>query len=144
RAWRLQGRPGAGLTRPVGQPGPARGGHRAPRRNAVGGDRRRASGGGGASGEPALRAGRAAVALRRHPRAGGAAHGLGLLPRPERLTRRQDRANPGPHRAAPQTNRAEPSLAERERFAPGVGSRILGRSTMGPAALEAYNANYVG
>ena len=35
-------------------------------------------------------------------------------------------------------------LGQLERFAPGIGSRILGRSTMGPAALETYNANYVG
>jgi phytoene dehydrogenase-like protein len=35
-------------------------------------------------------------------------------------------------------------LAQLERFAPGIGSRILGQSTMGPAALETYNANYVG
>jgi phytoene dehydrogenase-like protein len=39
---------------------------------------------------------------------------------------------------------SEPILAQLERFAPGIGSRILGRSTMGPAALETYNANYVG
>jgi phytoene dehydrogenase-like protein len=38
----------------------------------------------------------------------------------------------------------EPILAQLERFAPGIGSRILGRSTMGPASLETYNANYVG
>jgi phytoene dehydrogenase-like protein len=31
-----------------------------------------------------------------------------------------------------------------ERFAPGFRDRILGRSRMGPAALEAYNENYVG
>lgn len=35
-------------------------------------------------------------------------------------------------------------LAQLERFAPGIGSRIIGRSTMGPAALETYNANYIG
>jgi phytoene dehydrogenase-like protein len=35
-------------------------------------------------------------------------------------------------------------LDQLERFAPGIGSRIIGRSTMGPAALESYNANYVG
>jgi phytoene dehydrogenase-like protein len=35
-------------------------------------------------------------------------------------------------------------LDQLERHAPGIGSRILGRSTMGPAALETYNANYVG
>jgi phytoene dehydrogenase-like protein len=35
-------------------------------------------------------------------------------------------------------------LGQLERFAPGIGSRILGRSTLGPAALEKYNANYVG
>ncbi len=31
-----------------------------------------------------------------------------------------------------------------ERFAPGLRDRILARHTMGPAELEAYNANYVG
>ena len=35
-------------------------------------------------------------------------------------------------------------LGQLERFAPGTGSRIIGRSTIGPAALEAYNANYIG
>jgi phytoene dehydrogenase-like protein len=35
-------------------------------------------------------------------------------------------------------------LAQLERFAPGIGSHVLGRSTMGPAAMERYNANYVG
>jgi phytoene dehydrogenase-like protein len=31
-----------------------------------------------------------------------------------------------------------------ERFAPGFRDRIIGRHTMGPLALERYNANYVG
>ena len=31
-----------------------------------------------------------------------------------------------------------------ERFAPGFRDRILGRHVMGPAELEAYNANYIG
>ena len=31
-----------------------------------------------------------------------------------------------------------------ERFAPGFRDRILGRATRGPAAFEAYDANYVG
>jgi phytoene dehydrogenase-like protein len=31
-----------------------------------------------------------------------------------------------------------------ERFAPGFRETILARSTMGPAELEAHNANYVG
>ena len=31
-----------------------------------------------------------------------------------------------------------------ERFAPGFRDRVLARHVMGPAALEAYNANYVG
>jgi phytoene dehydrogenase-like protein len=47
----------------------------------------------------------------------------------------------------PNGSRADMSgaiLAQLERFAPGIGERILGRSTMGPAALETYNANYVG
>ena len=35
----------------------------------------------------------------RDPRAGRAAHGLGVLPRPERLDRRHDRADPRPDRA---------------------------------------------
>ncbi|MBK9942235.1 MAG: NAD(P)/FAD-dependent oxidoreductase [Kouleothrix sp.] len=34
--------------------------------------------------------------------------------------------------------------AQIERFAPGFRARILARSTMGPAAMEAYNANYIG
>ena len=38
----------------------------------------------------------------------------------------------------------EPILAQLERFAPGVRQRILGRSTMDPAAIEAFNANHVG
>ncbi len=31
-----------------------------------------------------------------------------------------------------------------ERFAPGFRDRILARSTLGPAAMETYDANYVG
>jgi len=31
-----------------------------------------------------------------------------------------------------------------ERFAPGFGGRIVGRHVFGPAALQRYNANYVG
>jgi phytoene dehydrogenase-like protein len=38
----------------------------------------------------------------------------------------------------------EAILGQLERFAPGVGRRIVGRSAMGPAAIEAHNANYVG
>ncbi len=34
--------------------------------------------------------------------------------------------------------------AQVERFAPGFRDRILARSTRGPAAMEAYDANYVG
>jgi phytoene dehydrogenase-like protein len=34
--------------------------------------------------------------------------------------------------------------AQVERFAPGFRDRILGRHTMGPAAIETYDANYVG
>ncbi len=34
--------------------------------------------------------------------------------------------------------------AQIERFAPGFRDRILGRHVLGPAALERYNANYVG
>ena len=34
--------------------------------------------------------------------------------------------------------------AQVERFAPGFSERILARHVMGPAALEAHNANYVG
>jgi phytoene dehydrogenase-like protein len=34
--------------------------------------------------------------------------------------------------------------AQLERFAPGFRDLVLARSVMGPAAMEAYNANYVG
>ncbi len=34
--------------------------------------------------------------------------------------------------------------AQVERFAPGFRDRILGRHTMGPSAIETYDANYVG
>ena len=34
--------------------------------------------------------------------------------------------------------------AQIERFAPGFRDRIIGRHTMGPAAVERYNANYIG
>ncbi len=34
--------------------------------------------------------------------------------------------------------------AQIERFAPGFRDRILARSVMGPAAMEQYNANYIG
>ena len=34
--------------------------------------------------------------------------------------------------------------AQVERFAPGFRDRILGRHTMGPSAMETYDANYVG
>jgi phytoene dehydrogenase-like protein len=38
----------------------------------------------------------------------------------------------------------QPILDQLERFAPGIGKRVIGRSTMGPAAMQSYNANYVG
>ena len=34
--------------------------------------------------------------------------------------------------------------AQVERFAPGFRERIIGRSSMGPGALEAHNANHIG
>lgn len=34
--------------------------------------------------------------------------------------------------------------AQVERFAPGFRDRIIGRSVMGPAAMETHNANYIG
>jgi phytoene dehydrogenase-like protein len=34
--------------------------------------------------------------------------------------------------------------AQIERYAPGFRDRILARSTLGPAAMEAHNANYIG
>jgi phytoene dehydrogenase-like protein len=34
--------------------------------------------------------------------------------------------------------------AQIERFAPGFRDLILARSTMGPAAMERHNANYIG
>jgi phytoene dehydrogenase-like protein len=47
-----------------------------------------------------------------------------------------------PHASlADMTNRIE---AQVERFAPGFRDTILARHTMNPAAMEAYNANYVG
>ncbi|HEU4533604.1 MAG TPA: FAD-dependent oxidoreductase, partial [Polyangiaceae bacterium] len=62
------------------------------------------------------------------------------------------RAPPGKHTAwaychvpngstFPMLSRLE---AQIERFAPGFRERILARSVAGPAALERYNANYVG
>lgn len=41
-------------------------------------------------------------------------------------------------------NMREQMEAQIERFAPGFQRLILGRSELGPAAMEAYNANYVG
>ncbi len=41
-------------------------------------------------------------------------------------------------------NMREQMEAQIERFAPGFRRLILGRSELGPAAMEAYNANYVG
>jgi phytoene dehydrogenase-like protein len=38
----------------------------------------------------------------------------------------------------------DPILDQVERFAPGFRDRILATTTIGPAALEAYNPNYVG
>jgi phytoene dehydrogenase-like protein len=38
----------------------------------------------------------------------------------------------------------EPILAQVERFAPGFRDRILATASIGPAAFEAYNPNYVG
>ncbi len=39
---------------------------------------------------------------------------------------------------------SEPILAQVERFAPGFRKRIIGRSAMGPGAIERGNANHVG
>ncbi len=41
-------------------------------------------------------------------------------------------------------NMSEPILTQVERYAPGFRQRIIGRSAMGPAALESHNANLVG
>ena len=43
-----------------------------------------------------------------------------------------------------ETDMTEPILRQVERFAPGFRERVLSVSVRGPAALEAYNANYVG
>jgi phytoene dehydrogenase-like protein len=37
-----------------------------------------------------------------------------------------------------------PIEAQIERFAPGFRDRVLARSTHGPAAMHAHNANYIG
>jgi phytoene dehydrogenase-like protein len=42
------------------------------------------------------------------------------------------------------TDMTDAIVGQLERFAPGVSDLIIGRSTMAPAALESYNANYVG
>ena len=63
----------------------------------------------------AVRPGRPADGLRPQPRAGGQAHGLGLLPRAARLDARHDRAR---------------SRRQIERFAPGFRDRILARPSM--------------
>jgi phytoene dehydrogenase-like protein len=47
-----------------------------------------------------------------------------------------------PHGSA--ADMTEPILGQLERFAPDVRKHIIGRSTMDPAAIEAYNANHVG
>jgi phytoene dehydrogenase-like protein len=39
---------------------------------------------------------------------------------------------------------SEKIIDQIERFAPGMRDLIIGRHTMGPAELEAYDANYVG
>ena len=95
------------------------------------GDRRRRSGARGAGRAPgaALRAAGPAQPVRPHPRPGGQAHRLGLLPRAQRLDRGHDRA----HRGADRALRAR-----------------LPRPHPGPAhvhhrgACERYNANYIG
>jgi phytoene dehydrogenase-like protein len=43
-----------------------------------------------------------------------------------------------------QVDMTEAILSQVERFAPGFRDRIIGQSALGPAALETYNANYVG
>lgn len=43
-----------------------------------------------------------------------------------------------------ETDMTEPILRQIERFAPGFRDLIIGRHAIGPAAMEAYNANYVG
>jgi phytoene dehydrogenase-like protein len=100
RPRRLQGRLGARRPDPLGRNGSPHGRH-GPRRRHVRGDRR---GGTRAARRPArreaVRPARAADGVRPDPRAGGQAHGVGVLPRPERLDRsRHDRADRGPGRA---------------------------------------------
>ncbi len=63
------------------------------------------------------------------PLAGRRAPGLGLRPRPQRLST-----------ATP----TEAMLDQIERFAPGLRERIVARATRSPAELAADNANYVG
>ena len=80
-------------------------------------------------GRAALPDPRAAHALRSEPRAGGEAHRLGVLPRPERLGRRHD---------------ASAVEAQVERFAPGFRELVLARHVTTPADFEARNRNLVG
>ena len=72
---------------------------------------------------------RAAEPVRPDARARGQAHGLGVLPRPERLARRHDRADRGAGRAL-RTRLPRPHPRPRRRS--------------GPREIERYNANYVG
>ena len=87
------------------------------------GGRRRADPG------PAVRAADADEPVRPEPGAGRPAHGLGVLPRPQRIV--------GGRRAIGSCARSSGS-----RRASGTGSSR--RRRLGPAAIEAYNANYVG
>ena len=61
--------------------------------------------------------------------------------------RRPGSTPPGPtatFRTASRVDMTERIEAQVERFAPGFRDRILARSAMGPAEMEAHNANYVG
>ena len=77
----------------------ATGGDRPPRRNARRDRRRRARRAARPAPRAAVRAARAAEPVRPEPGAGRHAHGVGLLPRAERLDRRHDRSHRGAGRA---------------------------------------------
>ena len=130
RARRVQDRLGARRTDPVERPGHGTGRHRPSRRPVRRGRARpRTRSAAGRHCGPAVRPARPADDRRPVPRAGGQARRVGVLPRPQRLDRRHD----GRDRGA--------GGALRARLPRPASSPEPPRT---PAAMEAYDANYVG